>query len=162
MWLTRVAKTPATCFPSSGAFLLRTASHRPIITQPGTSVSGILPTTIEGSVSDQVEKVRSCLAHEGNLRMWGQLYVSRMDGTVAGWLVDSWSENGAPYWNPKMHWLDRRENNIYNVYLDIGLGQSSMNLRGEDIDIDDERAKFILATVDKWEQEWLAEEGKKF
>jgi hypothetical protein len=113
-------------------------------------------------VSDQVEKIRSCLAHEGNLRMWGQLYVSRADGTVAGWLVDSWSENGAPYWNPKMHWLDRRENNLYNVYLDIGLEQSSMNLHGEDIDIDGERAKFILATVDKWEQEWLAEEGKKF
>jgi hypothetical protein len=112
-------------------------------------------------VSNQVEKIRSYLVHEGNLRMWGQLYVSRTGRTVAGWLVDSWSENGAPYWNPKTHWFDRRESNLYNVYLDIGFGQSSMNLQGEDTDIDEERAKFILATVDKWVQEWFAEEGKK-
>jgi hypothetical protein len=162
MRLTSVAKTPAKCFLSNGSFALAQYVETPVYYAARHVCFWYSAHEDRGSVSDQVEKIRSCLAHEGNLRMWGQLYVSRTDGTVAGWLVDSWSENGAPYWNPKMHWLDRRENNLYNVYLDIGFGQSSMNLRGEDIDIDEERAKFILATVDKWEQEWLAEEGKKF
>jgi len=103
-------------------------------------------------VSDQVEKVRSRIAHEGNLRMWGQLYVSRTGRTVAGWLVDSWSENGAPYWLPKMHWFDKKENKLYHVRLNI---LSSMNLLGEDTDTEPERAKFIRATVNKWEQNGL-------
>jgi hypothetical protein len=38
-------------------------------------------------MSDQMEKIHSRLAHEGNLRMWGQLYVSRTGRTFGGWLV---------------------------------------------------------------------------
>jgi len=78
--------------------------------------------------------------------------------TVGGWLVNSWSVFGAPYWTPKLHWLDKKENKLCHVGLNA---QSSMDLDGEDTSIDPERAKFIRATVDKWEQEWLAEEGKK-
>jgi hypothetical protein len=47
------------------------------------------------------------------------------------------------------------------VKLDIDFGRSSMNIYGEGADIQPERARFIRTTVDKWEQEWLAEEAKK-
>jgi hypothetical protein len=56
-----------------------------------------------------------------------------------------------------MHWLDKKENKLYRVQLNIDFGHSSMNLHGEDAGIDPERGKFIRATVDGWEQEWLAE-----
>jgi len=110
---------------------------------------------------DQIEKVDSRLTHKDNLRMWGQLYVSRTGRTVGGWLVDSWSENGAPYWHPKMHWFDKKENKLCNAYLKVDFGSSSMNIYGEDTEIDPERAKFIRATVAQWEQEWLEAEAKK-
>jgi hypothetical protein len=108
-------------------------------------------------MSDRVQKIHSRVSHEGNLVMWGQLYLSNTGLTAGGWLVNSWSGIGAPFWTPKLHWLDKKENKLCHV----GLEQSSMNLGGEDTDIDPERAKFIRATVGKWEQEWLAEEGKK-
>ena len=57
---------------------------------------------------DQLEKAYSRLRHRENLRMWGQLYLGGTGQTVGGWLVDSWSENGAPYWGCKMHWFDRK------------------------------------------------------
>lgn len=107
---------------------------------------------------DQIEKIHNRLTREGNLLMWGHLYVSKTSRTVGGWLVDSWSENGAPYWTPKMHWFDKKENKLFHVQPNL---LSSTTMRGEDTDIEPERAKFIRATVNKWEQEWLAEEGKK-
>src|SRR2546428_228343 len=111
---------------------------------------------------DQMEKVYSRLRHKENLRMWGQLYLSRTGRTVGGWLVDSWAENGAPYWHCKMHWFDKKENKLHNVYLNMGFGTGSMNLAGEDTEIEPERAKFIRETVEQWETEWLQEEAKKF
>ena len=93
--------------------------------------------------------------------MWGQLYVSRTSRTGEGWLVDSWSENGAPYWHPWMHWFEKKENKLYHVQLNVEFGHSSMNIHGEDTEIDPERAKFIRATVAQWENEWLAAEAKK-
>jgi hypothetical protein len=113
------------------------------------------------AMPDQIEKIYARLIHQGNLVVWGQLYVSNTGRTVGGWLVNSWSENGAPYWHPKMHWFDKKENKLNHVYLNVDFVQSAMNVIGEDTDIDPERAKFIRATVDKWEGEWLAEEGNK-
>ncbi len=110
---------------------------------------------------DQVERILSRLTQKDNLRMWGKLYVSKTGQTVGGWLVDSWSENGAPYWQPKMHWLDKKENKLCHVQLNVDFGHSSMNIHGEDADIEPERAKFIRATVGQWEQEWLEAEAKK-
>ncbi len=111
---------------------------------------------------DQLERIDSRLTRrEDNLRMWGQLYVSRTGRTVGGWLVDSWSEHGAPYWRPKMHWFDKKENKLYHVYMNVDWGRSSLNLHGEATDIEPERAKFIRETLSKWEEEWLAEEAKK-
>jgi hypothetical protein len=43
----------------------------------------------------------------------------------------------------------------------MGFGRSSMNLHGEDKNIDPERAKFIRKMLEKWELEWLRDEGKK-
>jgi hypothetical protein len=111
---------------------------------------------------DQIERVHSRLSNrDKNLRMWGQLYVSQTGRTVGGWLVDSWSEGGAPYWQPEMHWLDKKDGKAYRVQLNINMGRSAMNLYGEDKEIDPGRAKFIRATVAQWEQEWLEDEGKK-
>jgi hypothetical protein len=109
-------------------------------------------------MSDQVEMVHSRMTSKGNLRMWGQLYVSRTGRTVGGWVVNSWSEFGAPYWRPKMHWFDRKENKLCQMHLEFG---QVMQVHPEDTDIEPERAKFIRETVDKWEREWLAEEAKK-
>jgi hypothetical protein len=107
---------------------------------------------------DQLQQIRSYAGHEGNLAMWGKLYISQTGRTVGGWLVDSWSQNGAPYWQPKVHWFDRGENKLYHVYLNIGLGpRGSMDLHGEDKEIDPKRAAFIRKMVDKWESEWLQE-----
>jgi hypothetical protein len=93
--------------------------------------------------------------------MWGQLYISRTGQTAGGWLVDSWAENGAPYWPCRMHWLDKKENKLCIAQLDIGFGSGTMNLIREDTEIDPERAKFIRETVQQWEMEWLQEEAKK-
>jgi hypothetical protein len=97
---------------------------------------------------------------EGNLHIWGRLYVDKLGQTPGGWLVDSWSENGAPYWQPDMHWLANKDKVISRVHLNIGVFNGLL-VHGEDKEIEPERAKFIRATVAKWEQEWLAEEAKK-
>jgi hypothetical protein len=110
-------------------------------------------------MSAQVEQVYSRMAHKENLRMWGKLYVSKWGQTAGGWLTDSWAENGAPYWRPRMLWLDRKENKLQRVYLNFDTG--AMQLAGEDSEIEPERAKFIRETVEQWEKEWLQEESKK-
>ena len=106
---------------------------------------------------DQLEMVRSFVGHEDNLRMWGQLYVSHTGRTVGGWLLNSWSELHAPYWNPKLHWYDKGENKFYHAYLD--LNRRSMNLHNEDKDIDPQRATFIKKMTGKWESEWLRDQA---
>jgi hypothetical protein len=108
--------------------------------------------------TERMERVYSRLLHKENLRMWGKLYLSKTGRTVGGWLVDSWSENGAPYWRPKMHWFDKNEDKLNHVYLHFDL--NSMQLAGEDTDVEPERAKFIRETVGQWEKEWLQEQGK--
>ena len=62
---------------------------------------------------------------------------------------------------PKLHWFDRSDGKLYHVFLSIGYaGGSSMNLRGEDTDIDPKRAMFIRKMLEKWELEWMQEEAK--
>ena len=107
---------------------------------------------------DRLQNIRSFAGHDDNLRMWGKLHVSQTGRTVGGWLVDSWSEHGAPYWQPKVHWFDKGENKFYHVYMDFD--RHSMNLHGEDTDIEPDRAKFIRKMLEKWELEWLQEQAK--
>ena len=104
---------------------------------------------------DRLEMVRSFLGHEDKIRIWGNLYVGQTGRTIGGFLVNSWSELGAPYWQPEMHWFDKGENKFYHAYLD--LDRRSMNLRSEDKDIDPKRAAFIRKMTGKWESEWLRE-----
>ena len=108
-------------------------------------------------MSTQVEQVYSRVAYKENLRMWGKLYLSRSVQLGGGWLTDSWAENGAPYWRPRMHWLDRKENKLQKAYLNVKTG--AMHL-AEDSEIEPERAKFIRETVEQWEVEWLKDEAK--
>jgi hypothetical protein len=112
-------------------------------------------------MQDQIERVDSRLTRRDNLRMWGQLYVSKTGRTVGGWLVDSWSEDGAPYWRPKMHWFDKKENKIFQVQFDVNFRQGSMHIQAEDKDIDPARDKFIRTTVEQWEREWLEAQANK-
>jgi hypothetical protein len=110
---------------------------------------------------DQLEQIRSFAGRDGNLCIWGKLYGSRTGRTVGGWLVDSWSEHGGPpYWQAKLHWFDKAENKLCNVYLKMGYGESSMNLHGEDTEVDPKRASFVRKMVNKWELEWLRDEAK--
>jgi hypothetical protein len=107
---------------------------------------------------DQIEKIRNFVGHEDNLRMWAQLHISRTGRTAGGWLLHSWSELGAPYWLPKLHWFDKGDEKFYHVYLDFDRG--SVHLRGEDTEIDPKRAEFIRRMLEKWDLEWSQEEGK--
>jgi hypothetical protein len=109
-------------------------------------------------MTDQIERIRNFVGHEDNLHMWGQLNISRTGRTAGGWLLSSWSEPGAPYWNSKLHWFDRGDEKLYHAYLD--LDRPSVELRGEDTEIDAKRAEFIRKMLEKWELEWLQDKGK--
>ena len=109
----------------------------------------------------QIEQIYSRAEFQGNLHMWGKLFVEKLNHTIGGWLVDSWSEGGAPYWQPQMHWFAKKDDKIYRVQMNIGMHGSTMNIFGEDTDIDLERAKFIRENVAKWEQDWIDSETKK-
>jgi len=106
-----------------------------------------------------MERVYSRSLHKENLRMWGKLYLCKTGRTVSGWLVDSWSENGAPYWRPKMHWFDKNADKLNHVYLQFDL--SAMQLHEEHTDVEPERDKFIREKVEHWETEWLQEQSEE-
>src|SRR5882762_183911 len=105
---------------------------------------------------DRLEMARSFVGSEDNLRMWAKLYISRTGRTVGGWLLDSWSELGAPYWRPQLHWFDKGDEKFYRAYLDF----DRHSMRREDTEIEPERAKFIRKMLEKWELEWLQDEAK--
>ena len=108
----------------------------------------------------QIQQVLGRNGSEGNLYMWGKLYVYRPALTVAGWLVDSWSINGSPYWQPEVHWLDKKEDKVWRIQMNLNLGRRAMNIHGADKEIDPARAKFIRATVERWEKEWYDDGAK--
>jgi len=97
------------------------------------------------------QPIRSFVGSEDNLRITGQLYVSATRA-IQGWLLDSWSELGAPFWQARMHWFARGENKFYRPYFDFD--RRTLTLVGEDKDIEPERANFLRKMADKWEQEW--------
>ena len=97
-------------------------------------------------MSAQIEQVYSRVASKENLRMWGKLYVRKWDQTVLGWLVDSWAENGAPYWRPRMHWLDRKDNKLQRAYLNFDIGAIQC---ADDSEVEPERVKFIRETIEQ-------------
>jgi hypothetical protein len=104
---------------------------------------------------DRLEMSRSFVGREDNLHMWAKLYISRTGRTVGGWLLDSWSEHGAPYWRPQLHWFDKGDEKFYRAYLDI----DRQSMHREDTEIEPERAKFMRKMLAKWELEWLQDES---
>ena len=93
--------------------------------------------------------------------MWGQLYLDKAGRSAGGWLTDSWSENGSPYWQCKFHWYNIKDKKLYHAKLNIGIyGAGNMDVGGEDTDIEPERAEFIRDMIAKWELEWLQLQAK--
>jgi len=108
-----------------------------------------------------LEPIASFNRMEGNLRIWGKLYIDKLGRTVGGWLVHSWSESGLPYWQVHMHWVPNNEAKAYAVQLSIGFPRSDMNVYAEDKEIEPERLAFIIECVSKWKDEWMTAEMNK-
>ena len=102
----------------------------------------------------QIEKVLSRSTTAADISMWATLHVSRPDGKAIGWLVDSWGV----HLRPRMNWISREEDKFYRVYVTIDTGRNSISIREEDTDIEPLRAAFIRATLETWEQEWIAQQ----
>jgi hypothetical protein len=109
---------------------------------------------------DSIDRVYSRNAGLGNLAMWGTLHVSRRTGRVKGWIVDSWSQGGHPYLNPKMHWVSFPDYKFHHMRLNIDF-HSTIEVGPEDEDVDPVRLVFVHGTLKQWEQDWLEEESKK-
>jgi hypothetical protein len=106
-------------------------------------------------MSETYQKIYSRVGSRDNMRILGHLNVSKTGQTAGGWFVTTWSENGAPYWVVKMHWLDKLTNKLYHPNLRIGVGINFMDTRVEDTDIEPERAKFIHEMIKEWDADWL-------
>jgi hypothetical protein len=104
-----------------------------------------------------VKIVFSGYERRDNLNIWGQLRIDNTGRGDDGWLVDSWSVGGAPYWQPHMNWVAIKDKKIYRMSSGV---RGSLTESGEDTEIEPERAVFIQASIKKWEQEWLDEEAK--
>jgi hypothetical protein len=109
---------------------------------------------------DSIDRVYSRNGGLGNLSMWGTLHVSRRTRRVKGWIVDSWSQGGYPYLNPKMHWVSFPDYKFHHMRLNIDF-RSTIEVGPEDQDIDPVRLVFVHGTLKRWEQDWLEEESKK-
>lgn len=73
------------------------------------------------------ERVYSRFSHKDNLRIWGQLNLSKTGRTAGGLLINSWSELGEPYWRNKLHWLDKKDKKLYHPNLKIGQRSVAFN-----------------------------------
>ncbi|HTQ62536.1 MAG TPA: hypothetical protein VMI32_20085 [Candidatus Solibacter sp.] len=109
-----------------------------------------------------IEKIFSRTALQDNLRIWGKLFIDKKTQLLGGWLIDSWCEGGAPYWQPHLNWVSKKDNKIYRVEMYIGIAGGSTVNHGEDTDIEADRAAFIRSKIAEWQQQWLEEEAKKF
>jgi hypothetical protein len=109
---------------------------------------------------DSIDRVYSRNGRLGNLAMWGTLHVSRRTRRVKGWIVDSWSQGGPPFLNPKMHWVSFPDYKFHHMNLNIDF-RSTIEVGPEDQDVDPVRLVFVHGTLKQWEQDWLEEESKK-
>ena len=108
----------------------------------------------------RIERVFSGTARQDTLNIWGKLFIDKTGRGDDGWLIDSWCEGGAPYWQSRMNWVATKDKKIYLVQMNLGVHNSQMNICGEDADIEPGRAEFIRASIAKWERERLDEEAK--
>lgn len=76
-----------------------------------------------------------------------KVFVNKEVGHVRGSVVESWSEDGAPHWQPQMHWLDVKDRKLRCLVPT----EAGLQLGSEDNEIEPERAKFIRTAVKDWE-----------
>jgi hypothetical protein len=114
-------------------------------------------------VATQLVNVLSRHTVHPAITMWGVLHTNQLTGAVVGWTVDTWSERGViPSLPPKMHWVPKKDGKPCRVLLNVDyrsspedIDGSALEVFGEDIKIEPERAAFIRATLAIWEQEYL-------
>jgi hypothetical protein len=87
------------------------------------------------------------------LRMWGKIAADTVGKSAGDWLVGSWSTDGLPRWVPRMHYYRREDRKFYVVRPNIAAAKMELIVDQEDRDLDPERAKFIMDSVDTWERE---------
>lgn len=106
----------------------------------------------------QLAKVLSRSTTRSGNSMWGTLHTDE-SGAMVGWVVDSWTERGATLpLQPQMHWVAKEDGKFYRMRFNIDF-RSSIEVFGEDTDIEPKRAEFIRATLATWEREYL--DGKQ-
>lgn len=110
-------------------------------------------------MASQLVKVFTRRTSGGPITMWGTLHISPIGAVPGGWVCDSWTEVGAGdlILPPKMHWVPKGEGKFYHMRLNVDRF-STMQILGEDAEIDPRRAQFIRETLAKWETEFLASE----
>jgi hypothetical protein len=100
---------------------------------------------------DKSEQLLSRETRRGDLCMWGKI---AMDAIGAGdWLVGSWSVDGVPRWVPRMHYFSREERKLYLVRPNIAPAKMELIVDQEDIELDPQRAEFIIENIETWERE---------
>ena len=107
-----------------------------------------------------IVQIHSRTACEGGKQMWGQLCVDRLGRVPGGWLINSWSELDAPYWENEFHWFDKKTNKLHITKLNLAQSGGEISILEEDTEIEAERAAFIRHNIDRWELEWLENQMK--
>lgn len=86
--------------------------------------------------------------------MSGHLFIDK-SGAILGWLVNTWTERGImPPLRPRMHWVSK-DGKLRRAFLQ--LDYMAVQPLNEDTEIEPQRAAFIRATIENWEQEYLKE-----
>jgi len=123
----------------------------------GPVAAGDSPAADRRGLAERVYSRRTLL---GDLAIWGTLHVRRGTREPIGWIVDSWSQGGPPFLNPKMHWVSLPDYKLHLMRLNVDFN-STLEIFPEDENIESERLVFVRATVKQWEREWLEEEAKR-
>ena len=114
-------------------------------------------------MSDRLMKVLTRRTSNGQISMWGTLHVSATGATRGGWLCDSWTEAGtsaAHMLQPRVHWLDKKDNKFYVAHINISLGSiAELQIGPLDMEIEPRRESFLRTTLAKWEDEYLLSDG---
>jgi hypothetical protein len=102
---------------------------------------------------DESAQLLSRETSRDELRMWGKIAADTVGESAGDWLVGSWSTDGLPRWVPRMHYYRREDRKFYVVRPNIAAAKMELIVDQEDRDLDPERAKFIMDSVDTWERE---------
>jgi len=91
--------------------------------------------------------------------MSGSLYLNRLNGTVSGWVANTWTgPAGTPHLPPRMYWVANESGKLYDMRIRVDT-LSVMEMGGEATGVEPDRAAFIRATLAMWEQEYLEQQA---